>query len=113
MGGEFFTGNEGARDRNGQLLWGAAITREILEQSVTVGAVVAVALPTTPLNARKFMVIQNNSANIVYIGSSTVTSARGYKLLPNAGILLNVEDNVDIYAIASGAGSDVRILEGA
>ncbi len=111
MSREYFTGNEGPRDRYGNLLYGLEVSYSILETAVTVG-VAAAKLPTTPLTGRKSLTIQNLSSNMLYIGSSTVTAANGIRILPSGSMTIRVSDSVDIYGIASGAGSDVRTLEG-
>lgn len=112
MSGEYYTGNEGPRDSGGKLLYGVEVTTTILETAVSVG-ISAIKLPTTPLSNRKTLTIQNLSANMLYIGSSTVLTTTGLQIIPRGSITIRVEDNVDIYGIASGAASDCRILEGA
>lgn len=112
MSGEYWTSNEGSRNKYGNLLQSLVITRTVLQQAIAVGAT-AVKLPTTPIQARHSLLIQNSGSNAIYLGDSSVTTADGYPIYPRGQILIQIEDTVDLYAIASAAGESVRILEGA
>lgn len=91
----------------------SSVGSKLLQQVVSVTAV-ATKLPTTPLAGRKTIVIQNLSSNIVYIGSSTVTTTgatRGHALdTQYDSIAIDLASNVDLYGIA-GSASDVSVLE--
>lgn len=78
--------------------------------AVTVGTVAAVLLAA---NAdRRSMIILNNSANDIYIGSdATVTTANGLKIAAGQTITIDKAPQAAIYAIGSAAGLDVRTLE--
>ena len=109
-----YTGNEGYRDGNNEI-WGLAVRNTILQQIVSVGNT-ATKLPTTPLTNRLNVTIQNQGNNPVFIGSSTVTTAgaaAGYKILPNAGFMFTIEDDVDIYGIVAAGTENVLVMEGA
>lgn len=55
------------------------------------------------------ILVQNLSANNVYVGSdSSVTTSNGVKLVPN-GTYANDHEAEPIWLIADGAASDVRI----
>lgn len=106
-----FFPNEDKRNRNGDLLYGLIVQHTILQQAISVG-LTAIALPTTALQYRKNVIIFNNSSNPIYIGDALVTTASGLPLYPRASINIQIEDAVDVYAIAGTAGNEVRILEG-
>lgn len=110
-----FTGNEGTREQTDNKLWvGLIIRRSVKQQAITVGGT-AVKLPTSPLSKRKSLLITNYSTGgqILYLGDSTVSTSDGFPLTPRASILLNIEDDIDVYGIASASGADIRIFEGA
>lgn len=95
---------------DGTILFGMTI-RKILRQSTLNVLTSATKIPATPLSERLSIIIMNNSANIVYLGNSSVTTSDGFPLYPRATIQFDIEDNIDVYGIASGS-SEVRILEG-
>lgn len=72
----------------------------------------AVRLPTNPLEFRRALVIHNNSADILYIGASGVTTANGLPIIQNEKIAIDIQNNnnVTIWGISAGT-SDVRIME--
>lgn len=75
----------------------------------------ATALPNNPRTDRTFILVQNQSSNPVYIGDITVTTSgntTGYQLNPFSDITIPCDDTAIIYAIASGAGNNVSVLEG-
>ena len=106
-----YTGNEGNRDGAQELILGFNIRNTIKQQAITVTAVAA-AVPTTQLTRRAFLMIQNIGTAEIYIGDSTVSTANGFPLYPRAVIRIEVEDDVDIYAIAASSVA-CRIIEGA
>ena len=67
----------------------------------------------TDLAARKRILIQNvSSSKVVYLGeSNAVTSASGLRLSAGAAIELDLAAGAAIYAIANGAGADIRVAE--
>ena len=88
------------------------INARIKPNQKTVGTT-AVKLVLTNLPGRKSMVISNEGANKIYIGSSTVTSANGEPIAPGASKGFDFGDAIDVYARTSSGTSDTRILEGA
>ena len=58
---------------------------------------------------RGCLFVFNNSESIIYLGPSGVTTSTGYPLLPNEPFYWESED--DLYAIAAGAGNNVRVME--
>jgi len=66
--------------------------------------------PATRLRGRRQVMIQNLSADAVFIGDSTVTTATGLRIAQGEILTLDVLDHGDIFVVGAGA-SDVRILE--
>jgi hypothetical protein len=83
----------------------------IRQQAVTVGSS-ATALPTSPLEFRRAIVIHNLGTASIFIGGSDVTLANGLPLLAGEKISFDIQGtpNVAIFGIAAG-DTDVRILE--
>ena len=106
-----FAPNQGPHYADGIIWLGLSLQRSIRPNAVTVGAS-PTKIPTSPLSKRKTLLIMNISTNIVYIGNSAVTTSNGFPIYPRGVLHISIEDNVDIYGIASG-NSACRILEGA
>ena len=72
------------------------------------------AMPSSPLAQRRVIVIQNLSSNIVYIGSSDVSTSGGKRGIAMANLYdtltLEASSDISVYGIA-GSTSDVSILE--
>ena len=107
-----YTGNEGPRDLNSELILTGVIRSAVLQQAISVGTT-AVALPSSALSRRVTLSITNNSSETVYIGSSAVTTANGLPRYPRVTLAFLIEEEQTLYAIAGAAGCDVRIMEGA
>lgn len=80
---------------------------------VSVG-VTATALPTTPLVDRRVIMVQNISANTIYLGNAAVTSDEastgGFQLLATGDVWVgDFGDSIIVYAI-SVAGSDKCVV---
>ena len=88
------------------------VKRELVSKSVTI-AVTATPIPTTPVQYRRSVIIQNNGTNPVYIGGSDVTVANGFPIYPRATIRIDITDYVIVYGIVSANTENLRILEGA
>ena len=88
------------------------VKRSLKSQAVSVGAT-ATALPTTPLQYRRTIMIINYGSNIVFIGAGDVTTANGFPLLPRAVMRIDVVDEVTVYGIVATGTEECRILEGA
>ena len=58
---------------------------------------------------KRSVLIQNLSANDIYIGDSTVTTATGIKIVAGGDATFNTQG--DLWAVATGANSDVRYWE--
>ena len=73
-----------------------------LASAITVGTS-AVKLPTTPLNS---------TTETLYLGFDPgVTTGDGWPLAPGGAISFDLNGQVEVYGISSGASTDVRILE--
>jgi hypothetical protein len=81
------------------------------QQAISVTGTAA-ALPESPLENRRAIVVHNNGGDICYIGASNVTTANGLPLAANEKIAFDIQgnENVKIFVISDGT-SDVRILE--
>lgn len=84
----------------------------VLVTQNTVDATSELVVPTDLTNRRR-MIIQNVSGNrTVYLGhSSGVTAANGIRLSPGASIEIDLAAGTALYAIANGAGADIRVME--
>ena len=108
-----YTGNEGIRDVNNELIYSITVRNQIRQQQVTVGNT-ATLIPSTPLTNRAFILIQNEGTNPIYIGASTVAVSgadKGFSIYPRGALRIDIEDDVDIYGIAA-SNTDIVILEG-
>lgn len=86
---------------------------ELKNSNIAVG-VTAIKIPTTPLEDRRAIIITNNdNANTLYVGhDSACTTGNGFPILKDGGsIVLYLIEDTDVYGIASGTETDVRILE--
>lgn len=86
----------------------------ILQQQVSVTSTAA-AVPATPLANRKTLMLQNTSANKMWIGSATVTTSgatAGIELPANSFMELECGPAVGVYAVKSGVGGlNLNVLE--
>ncbi len=89
-----YTGNEGVRDTNTELVYGIAVRNGLVQQVVTVG-VAATLIPASAQSRRLVVMIMNVGTVPVYI----------------ATMRIDIEDDAPIYGIAS-VNAEVRILEG-
>ena len=108
-----FSPNENVRDTDGTLRWSLVIRKTFRQTNQTVDTNAA-KLPSSPLSTRINILIVNNSTGgqILYIGDSTVTTANGLPIYPRGSMQLSIEDSVDVYAVSSAAGADIRLVEG-
>ena len=87
---------------------------EPLKISITNGTVTvdtsATPIPTTALSGRKSLIVVNISANNVFLGSPTVTTANGYQLYSQQAISIDISDDIILYGIASSS-SEIRYME--
>lgn len=81
------------------------------QNSVATVGTSAVELAATPLTNRKKIVIQNNGSKAIYIGATGVTTATGICIPKGASYSEDWGPNVDIFAISSTAGQNVRVME--
>ena len=72
----------------------------------------AAQLASSPLANRRSILITNNSSTAtLYVGDAAVTTASGTPVGPQQSLMLDAGPTVALYAIASAAGTDVRLLE--
>lgn len=83
----------------------------LVQSQATVGNVSPTQLAATPTAGRLRIMIQNHGSQAIYIGGSAVTSADGFRILPNGSITLELGPDIPIYAIAASGTVDVRVLE--
>jgi hypothetical protein len=102
--------NTGDRDSIQRLVT-SRINVSILPTTVAVGTS-ALALPSNPRSNRTFILVQNQSANPVFIGDASVTTSNGYQLNPFSDITIPCTDGAVIYAIAGSGGNNVFVGEG-
>jgi len=67
---------------------------------------VATVVPTTALPGRKYLLLDNHSDQVIFLGPSTVTAATGYPLGCGSQLKLVVGDVNLIYGIVE-SGSDL------
>lgn len=81
-------------------------------QAITVGGT-ATALPQTPLEHRRALVIHNNGASTIYLGNSDVTALTGFPLAAGEKIAFDIKGTprTTVWAVSGGSSIDVRILE--
>lgn len=79
---------------------------------VDVDNVAEVALPTTALDGRRRMQIQNLGPQDIYIGPTGVAVGDGFRVAKGATESLEIGEHVVLYAISSSATpSDIRVFE--
>jgi len=77
----------------------------------TVTAVAAEVL-SSPLAGRRFVTIQNQGNQDVFIGhDATLTSANGIKVPKKSSATYELGEDIDIFMISSSGSQDVRFLE--
>lgn len=107
-----FAPNQGQHYNDGLIWLGLLIQRSIKSSAVTV-ATTATKIPSSPLSRRKTLLIINSSTSIIYIGASDVTASSGFPIYQRSSIMLNIEDNIDVYGIVASGTAAIRIFEGA
>lgn len=111
LGVTLFDQNGYAFDNSNPIHVRDELTANIKSTAVSVSTS-AVKLPTTVMEGRRSILIYNNHAsNILYVGDNNVTTSTGIPIAAASDISIDVTDDVILYGIASGASTDVRILE--
>jgi hypothetical protein len=84
----------------------------LLNQAISVPGGTGIALPLSPLENRRALVIHNFGPGILYIGLSTVSTSNGFPILVNEKIAIDCQGtpNVTIYGV-SDTTCDIRVLE--
>lgn len=89
----------------------ASVSIGINQQAISIGGSAA-ALPTSPLENRRALVVYNSGPGILYIGKSNVTTASGMPIAVGEKIAFDIQGtpNVCVYGVSDSI-ADVRILE--
>lgn len=106
-----YTGNEGNRDGNNELLYGVMVRNGLVSQNVSIG-ITATPIPTTPQTRRLTILIINIGTVEVYLGGFDVSTANGFPLYPRAVMRIDIEDDAIIYGIVANGTQNLRIIEG-
>lgn len=79
--------------------------------AATVGSTAA-QIDGTKQGGRQFIVLQNNGDKPVFVGhSAAVTTATGYEIGKGATASFEFGEALDVYAISTAAGQDVRVIQ--
>ena len=89
----------------------ASVSIGLSQQAISVTGT-ATALPSSPLENRRALVIYNAGPGTLYVGTSSVSTANGMPMAVGEKIAFDIQGtpNVKVYGI-SDSTSDVRILE--
>ncbi len=101
-------------DDRGYVFMTEAADCQIVTNKVLVSNTTATLLPSTPLTARRRMYIKNFGANgtdKIYVGGPDVTTTNGWPLAQFDELILDVTDDLRVYAIGSINNIDTRRLE--
>jgi hypothetical protein len=65
------------------------------------------------LPGRRRIYLKNNSTGsaVIYIGDAAVGTATGYPLTTDIEVVLDITDDIQLFAVADAADRDLRILE--
>lgn len=89
----------------------AALASTALATSQVTATGTAGKIPATALANRKYLFLQNLGNQSIYIGTSGVTTANGYRVPSGSSIELRLGAAVDIYSITGGSSQAVASLE--
>lgn len=78
--------------------------------AVTVGAT-EVQLDSSKQAGRQYITVQNNANNSIWVGPTGVTTASGIEIAKGSTASFDMGEALDLYAIAAGAGNDVRVMQ--
>jgi hypothetical protein len=84
--------------------------QNIANSAVTVGASQA-SLVAADTTRRAITIVNNHASNTLYVGATGLTTATGCPILPSASATFSSSAPAAWFGIASGAGTDVRILQ--
>lgn len=88
------------------------VKRNLKSQAVSIGNT-ATAIPATPIQYRRSVIIENNGTNPIYIGGADVTVANGFPVYPRGVIRIDIAENIIVYGIVASGTEEIRCLEGA
>jgi len=83
-----------------------------LKNSAATVSTTAAELASTPLAGRREIEIYNNSNKPIYLGfDNTVTSVNGFPIQPCSSYVVELGEDLDIWAIGEVASQNVRLIE--
>lgn len=83
-----------------------------LQASITVGVTaIEGKVGASPLESRKYVIMQAKDNGIFYGFTSGVTTSTGIEIFKDQLIMIPIGENTDIYFIATGASKDLRFQE--
>ena len=101
-------GSVGDNQLTGEVSIGQGQTLNQNADTVTTTPAEIVAADTT----RRSVAIQNlDTSNPVYIGDSGVTTANGFKIAPDSGLVIDKSATASIWAVSAAGTPELRILE--
>ena len=113
--GNAITSTTGALDvniANTSLAVTFALASSLKTVAETVGVAAAAIIDgADELAGRRKVYMYNNGNKTQYIGATGVTTAAGFPIPPGAILELDAGDAMDIFAIADGAGQNMRTLQ--
>ena len=91
----------------------SAVCEVFRESMAPIDLVTPIKLPSgINLPRRRTIVINNQGGGTVYIGgTSGVSITTGYPVIPDSEKAFEIGASLDIWAIASGVASEIRIIE--
>lgn len=89
----------------------AALANTALTNAATAVTTTAAALIGSALANRKYLLVQNNGSQHIYLGGSTVTAANGLKLSPGAIAEFRAGAAIAMWAVAANGSQDTRLME--
>lgn len=98
-----------AVNTDGSINVSAAALDTVANDTITVGTTEVLLVASSPVANRRYLLIQNNASNPIYVGATGVTTSNGV-IIPKNGNLA-VDASAGVYAIAAQAGNNVRIFE--
>ena len=109
---EGFAPNQGPHYSDG-IIWLRTSIQFALKSSAVTITDSPTKIPTSPLDKRKSILIQNNGTVVAYLGASNVSTTNGFPIYPRGVAHMTIEDTVDVFGIVATGTVNFRILEGA
>jgi len=81
----------------------------VASEATTIGTTAAVV--ATALAGRTRLMVQNSGDKSIFVGPAAVTTASGIEISKGGTLSLELGEAVDLYAISTAAGQDVRVMQ--